>query len=68
MENSSKPTANIVYWKDAGSWLGHLQEFPDYWTQGYSIEDLAVHLGDLYKGLTSGELPGIRRVGDIVVA
>ena len=62
------PTAKIVYWEDAGSWLGYLQEFPDYWTQGDSFEDLEVHLGDLYKDLTSGGLPGIRRVADIAVA
>ena len=62
------PTAKIVYWEDDGSWLGYLQEFPDYWTQGDSFEDLEVHLGDLYKDLTSGELPGVRKVADIAVA
>ena len=62
------PTAKIVYWEDAGSWLGYLQEFPDYWTQGETFKDLEVHLGDLYTDLTSGELPGIRRVADIAVA
>ena len=46
------PTAKIVYWEDAGSWLGYLQEFPDDWTQADRFEDLAVHLGDLFKDLT----------------
>ena len=59
------PTAWIVYREDADSRLGYLQEFPDDWTQGDSFEDLAVHLGDLYKDLTRGELPGIRWVGHI---
>ena len=62
------PTTWIVYREDTGSWLGYLQEFPDDGTQGDSFEDLAVHLGDLYKDLTRGELPGIRRVGDIAAA
>ena len=61
-------TAKIVYWEDDGNWIGYLQEFPDYWTQGDSLEDLNTHLRDLYQELTSGELPGIRRVGDIAVA
>ena len=61
-------TAKIVNWEEAGSWLGYLQEFPDYWTQGDTLEDLETHLRDLYKDLTSGELPGIRRVADIAVA
>ena len=53
---------------EAGSWLGYLQEFPDYWTQGDTLEDLETHLRDLYQDLTSGELPGTRRVADIAVA
>ena len=68
LEKSSIPTAKIVYREDAGSWLGYLQEFPDDWTQGDSFEDLEVQLGELYNDLTSGELPGIHRVGDIAVA
>ncbi len=62
------PTAKIVYWEDDGNWIGYLQEFPDYWTQGETLEDLIAHLRDLYQDLTSGELPGIRRVGDIAIA
>lgn len=30
-------------------WLGYLEEFPDYWTQGVSLEDLEEHLKDLFK-------------------
>lgn len=61
-------TAKIVYWEEEGSWVGYLEEFPDYWTQGDTLEDLESHLCDLYKDLTSDELPGIRRVADIAVA
>ena len=61
-------TAKIVYWEEAGSWLGYLQEFPDYWTQGDTLEYLETHLCDLYQDLTRGELPGTRRVADIAVA
>ena len=61
-------TVKIVYWEEDGSWIGYLQEFPDYWTQGDTPEDLEAHLRDLYADITSGELPGIRRVADIAVA
>lgn len=67
-ENGSMRTAKIVYWEEEGSWIGYLEEFPDYWTQGDTLEDLESHLCDLYKDLTSDELPGIRRVADIAVA
>ena len=61
-------TAKIVYWEEEGAWIGYLEEFPDYWTQGETLEDLESHLCDLYKDLTSDELPRIRRVADIAVA
>ncbi len=61
-------TAKIVYSEEDGSWIGYLREFPDYWTQGDTLEDLESHLRDLYNNLTSDELPGIRRVADIAVA
>ncbi len=44
--------ANIVYWEEEGSWLGYLQEYPDYWTQGDTLEDLQEHLRDLYRDVT----------------
>ena len=61
-------TTRFVYWEEDGAWLGYLQEFPGYWTQGETLEDLKEHLRDLYVDLTSGELPGIRKVADLAVA
>lgn len=58
----------FVYWQDGGKWLGYLQEFPDYWTQGSSLEELKAHLEDLYHDLSSGEIPGIRKVDELVLA
>ena len=59
---------NFVYWEEEGAWLGYLQEYPDYWTQGETLEDLEEHLRDLYKDFVSGEIPGIRKVRELVVA
>ena len=58
----------FVYWQEEDAWLGYLQEFPDYWTQGETLDDLKAHLRDLYADLTDGDLPGIRRVADLAVA
>ena len=49
----------FVHWRDGIFWLGYLEEFPDYQTQGESFEDLKEHLLDLYKDLTSGEIPSV---------
>ena len=61
-------TTKIVFWEDNGAWLGYLQDYPDYWTQGESLDDLKAHLKDLHADVTSGEIPGIRKVEELVLA
>ena len=60
-------TARYVYWRDGNYWLGYFEEFPDYLTQGETLEDLRDHLKDLYSDLTNGEIPGVRRVAELSV-
>ena len=60
-------TARYVHWQDGDMWLGYLDEFPDYMTQGESLAELEENLRDLYKDLTSGEIPGIRRVSELTI-
>jgi len=57
----------VVVWEAEGAWLGYLQEYPDYRTQGDTLEDLKEHLKDLHQDITSGQIPGIRRVEELVV-
>lgn len=57
-----------VYWQDDDSWLGYLQEFPDYWTQGATEGELKEHLVDLYNDLASGAIPNVRRMAELDVA
>ena len=59
---------NIIVWEEDGAWLGYLQEYPDYWTQGDTLDDLKEHLRDLYSDLTSGEIPGVRKVEELVLS
>jgi len=58
----------ILCWQDEGAWFGYLQDYPDYWTQGKTLNDLKEHLKDLYRDVTSGEIPGIRKVEDLVIS
>jgi predicted RNase H-like HicB family nuclease len=60
--------ARYVYWRDGNHWLGYFEEYPDYITQGESAEDLQEHLKDLFRDLTGGEIPGIRRIAELSVA
>ena len=40
-------TVKYVFWQEDDAWLGYLQDYPDYWTQGTSLEDLKEYLRDL---------------------
>jgi predicted RNase H-like HicB family nuclease len=61
-------SARYVYWQDGGAWLGYLEEFPDYMTQGETPGELQENLKDLYRELTSGSIPGVRRVAELPVS
>jgi hypothetical protein len=59
--------ARYVYWREGDHWLGYFEEYPDYRTQGESLDDLREHLKDLYSDLTCNEIPGIRHVAEMTV-
>jgi predicted RNase H-like HicB family nuclease len=61
-------TAKFTYWQDGDYYLGFLNEYPDYQTQGMSKEELVNNLKDLLVDLESGEIPYIRKVEDLAVA
>ena len=61
-------TVKIVFWEDNSVWLGYLQDYPDYWTQGETLADLKEHLKDIYQDITGGVIPGIRKVDELVLS
>ena len=61
-------TARYVYWQDGEMWIGYLDEFPDYMTQGESLEELQKNLRDIYDDLTSGKIPSVRHVAELPIA
>jgi predicted RNase H-like HicB family nuclease len=61
--------ARFTYWKESdGRYLGYLNDFPDHWTQGESLEDLKEQLKDLFQTFSSEQIPGIRKVEELEVA
>lgn len=58
-----------IYWQDGDMWLGYLEEYPDYKTQGETLEELEENLKDIYHELNEGnilyyrDLVGIMRSG-----
>jgi hypothetical protein len=47
--------SRFVHWQEGRQWLGYREEFPDYLTQGESLEDLKQHLRDLQADLSGYE-------------
>jgi len=61
-------TLKYTFWQDGDFHLGFLNEYPDYWTQGTSKEDLLDNLRGLLTDLESGEIPFVRKVEEMAVA
>ena len=55
-------TLKFVYWEEDGAWLGYLQDYPDYWTQGDTLDDLKEHLRDLDQDMTKGRATAHRSI------
>ena len=61
-------TLEYTFWKDGEFYLGHLNDYPDYETQGYSKEELVENLTDLLTDLESDRVPYVRKVEELVLA
>jgi predicted RNase H-like HicB family nuclease len=62
-------TTRFTYWKEAdGKYLGYLNSYPDHWTQGEDLEDLKVHLRDLFGTFALKEILGIRKEEELEIA
>ena len=61
-------TVKFVFWQEDGFWIGYLQDYPDYWTQGETLADLKDHLLDLYRDLSKDAVSGVRKVEELVVS
>lgn len=57
-----------TFWRDGEFYIGHLNEYPEYETQGYSKEELIDNLTELLADLESDEVPFIRKVEELVLA
>ena len=57
----------FVYYQEDDMWIGRLEEFPDYRTQGETLEELEENLKDTYEELSSGRIPRVHHVGELVV-
>jgi predicted RNase H-like HicB family nuclease len=61
-------TKRFIYYQEEDMFIGWLEDYPDYRTQGESMEELQENLMDLHEDLNSGAIPCVRRIGELRVA
>ena len=61
----NKKSISYTYWQDENIWLGYLDDYPDYMTQGFSMKELQENLLDIYQELTRGHIPVVRHHGQL---
>lgn len=49
-----------TFWQDGPMYVGYLDEYPDYRTQGETTDELKGNLIDIYNELTGGAIPCVR--------
>ncbi len=67
MARLSKASAKFIYYNDDGLLVGWLEEYPDYKTQGRTLDELKENLKDIYEDLNSDKVPHVRKYGELIV-
>ena len=60
-------TLRYVHWQDGDMYLGYLQDYPDYMTQGETENELRENLVDIFQDISNGLVKNVRKVDDLVV-
>lgn len=50
-------TTDIECFRDDDMWIGWLKEYPEYMTQGETMDELKENLADILNDVTSGAIP-----------
>jgi predicted RNase H-like HicB family nuclease len=58
----------FIYYQEGELFVGWLEEYPDYRTQGETLDELKKNLQEIYSELTSGQIPCVHKVGELSVA
>ena len=61
-------SVKMTSWQDGDFFVGFLNQYPDYQTQGQTINELKLQLKELLIDLESGQVPYIHKVEELLVA
>jgi hypothetical protein len=57
-----------VHWQEEDFHLGYFEDYPDYLTQGKTLEELRENLKDLYKDISSNTVPYLKKIDELVLS
>lgn len=60
-------TTKFVYYQENDMWVGWLEEYPDYRSQGTTLDELKENLIDIYEDLSTNKIPNVRKRGELVI-
>lgn len=60
-------TMKFVYYQENDMWVGWLEDYPDYRSQGTTLDELKENLKEIYEELESGAIPNARKRGELVI-
>ena len=58
---------SFTFWRDGKVYIGFLNQYPDYETQGMTKSELTENLKDILVDIESREVPYIRKVEELLV-
>ena len=61
-------TIKYTFWQDSEFFIGFLNDYPDYETQGFSKEELLNNLRSLLEDIETEDIPFIRKVEELAIA
>ena len=56
---------SFTYWRDGKFYIGYLNQYPDYLTQGLTKNELTENLKSILEDIKSREVPYIRKVEEV---
>ena len=60
-------TRKFIYYQEDDMWVGWLEEYPDYRSQGETPDELKENLKDIYDDLSTGKIPQVRKYGELAI-
>ena len=58
----------ITYWQDKEFWIGYMNDYPEYLTQGLSLDELIENLNDIYNDVKNDLIHGKRKTLELEFA